>query len=167
VACLEVPELRAALERSNLPEEDWARNASMVDDMCGESGVDPTRLGIFTEFSQVEAFQSPNGVPAVTKPHLLAVLGVGLILMREAGVFRKRTDVQSLWFSEFGSGTFLAQESVGGHGWGYMVIQAMRGSVPLFRLGWYFDERSSDSLQTINAAANERDRILTAIERAR
>jgi hypothetical protein len=33
-----------------------------------------------------------------------------------------------------------------------------------FRLGWYFDERSSDPRHAINAAAAERDRILAAIE---
>jgi len=129
--------------------------------------VDATKLGAFAEFSQVEVYRAPEGTPGVTDTHFLAVLGVGLVLMKEAGLFRKRTDCQFMFFSEFEGGTFRAEETVGGRGWGYVAIQAARGSVPLFRLGWYFDERSSDPRHAINAAANERDRVLAAIERGR
>ena len=99
------------------------------------------------------------------KTHLLVVLDVGLVLMREVGVLKKRTDVQFMFFSDFGNGSFSPQESVGGRGWGHMDIQAAQGSLPLFRLGWYFDERSSDPRHAINATAAERDRILAAIQR--
>jgi hypothetical protein len=68
-------------------------------------------------------------------------------------------------FSELEGGSFLPQECIGGRGWGHMAIQAARGSVAVFRMGWYFDERSSDPRHTVNAAASERDRILQAIQR--
>jgi hypothetical protein len=44
------------------------------------------------------------------------------------------------------------------------IVQAVRGSLPVFRFGWYFDERFSDRRHAVNAAANERDRILQAIQ---
>ncbi len=165
MTCLDLAEVRAAFERSNLPEDSWAHPAGLVDDMCSEQGMSATQLGRFTEFSQVEAYRAPGGSPAVTETYLLAVLDIGLVMMNEVGRFRKRTDSQFMFFSEFGDGLFLPEESVGGRGWGHMDIQATRGSVPVFRMGWYFDERSSDPRRTINAAANERDRILRAIKR--
>jgi hypothetical protein len=165
VNCLEVAEVRAGFERSNLPEDAWAHWAKLVDDMCGEQGVGPEHLGAFTEFSKVEVYRFPNGEPGVTDTHLLAVLDVGLVMMREAGFLRKRTDSQFMMFSEFQGGEFHPEESIGGRGWGHVCIQAARGSVPLFRFGWYFDSRSSDQRSQLNAAANERDRILQAIRR--
>jgi hypothetical protein len=166
-SCLDAVEVRAGFERSNLPEGEWESPASLVDDMCREQGMDASTLGTFTEFSRVEVYRAAGGTPGVTDTHLLAVLDVGLVLIREVGLFKKRTDCQFMMFSEFGEGTFLAEESVGGRGWGHVAIQAARGSVPLFRLGWYFDERSSDPRHALNAAANERDRVLAAIERWR
>lgn len=166
-SCLDVAEVRAGFERSNLLESEWARNARFLDDMCEEQGVEPTKLGAFAEFSRVEVYRAPEGSPGVTDTHFLAVLGVGLVLMKEVGMLRKRTDCQFMFFSEFEGGTFRPDESIGGRGWGHMAIQAARGSVPLFRLGWYFDERSSDRRNAINAAADERDRMLAAIERGR
>jgi hypothetical protein len=165
MTCLDVAEVRAAFKRSNLPEDDLIGPARLVDAMCNEQGLRTADLGTFAEFSQVEAYRAPGGSPGVTDTHLLAVLDVGLVMMREAGLLRKRTDCQYMMFSELGGGSFLAEESVGGRGWGHMAIQVARGSVPVFRMGWYFDERSSDPRHTVNAAANERDRILQAIQR--
>ncbi|HEV2856966.1 MAG TPA: hypothetical protein VGW80_01030 [Solirubrobacterales bacterium] len=164
MGALEVPELRSAFERANIDSGEWANSAKLVDDMCLEQGISASTLGRFTELSQVEVYRDPDGA-SPTKTHLLAVLDVGLVLMREVGILKKRTDAQFLFFSEFGNGSFSPQESVGGRGWGHMDIQAAQGSLPLFRLGWYFDERSSDPRHAINAAAAERDRILVAIER--
>ena len=165
MTCLDVAEVRTAFERSNLPGDAWARSAGLVDDMCAEQGMQPATLGSLTEFSEVEAYRAPGGNPGVTDTHLLAVIDIGLIMMREIGFLKKRTDCQFMMFSEFQGGSFLPQESVGGRGWGHMAIQAVRGSVPVFRIGWYFDERSSNPHHGFNAAANERDRILQAIER--
>jgi hypothetical protein len=92
------------------------------------TGLSAAQLGRFTEFSQVEAYRAPGGSPAVTETYLLAVLDVGLMMMNEVGRFRKRTDSQFMFFSEFGDGLFLPEESVGGRGWGHMDIQATRGS---------------------------------------
>lgn len=165
MSCLDIAEVQAGFERSNLPSDAWRHSAGLIDDMCAEQGLRATDLGPFAEFSQVEAYRFPDGLPGVTDPHLLAVLDVGLVMMREIGMLRKRTDCQFMMFSEFEGGSFSAEESVGGRGWGYMAIQAKRGSVPVFRMGWYFDERSSDPRHTVNAAANERDRVLQAIQR--
>jgi hypothetical protein len=165
MTCLDVPELREGFERSNLPEAAWGGAARLVDGMCAEAEVPPVHLGRFTEFSEVQAYRFPSGTPGVTDTYLLAVLDVGLVMMKEVGLLRKRTDSQFLYFSEFGNGTFHPAESIGGRGWGHMDIQAAHGSVPVTRFGWYFDERSSDPRHGINAAAGERDRILAAIER--
>lgn len=165
MTCLDVPELREAFERSNLPEDAWDEAARLVDDMCTEANVQPANLGRFTEFSEVQAYRSPSGTPGVTDTYLLAVLDVGLALVRQVGMLRKRTESQFMFFDEFGNGSFLPQESIGGRGWGHMDIQAAQGSVPMFRIGWYFDERSSDPRHAINAAAGERDRVLEAIRR--
>lgn len=165
MTCLDTPELRAAFERSNLPQDAWTGAARLVDDMCAEANVRPADLGRFTEFSEVQAYRSPSGTPGVTDTYLLAVLDVGLALMRQVGLLKKRTDSQFMFFNEFGNGSFLPLESIGGRGWGHMDIQAAQGSVPVFRMGWYFDERSSDPRHAINAAAGERDRILEAIGR--
>lgn len=167
MTCLDIPELRAAFERSNVGEGAWPEAARLVDDMCAEANVQPAHLGRFTEFSEVQAYRSPSGTPGATDQHLLAVLDVGLVMMRRAGILKKRTDSQFLYFSEFGNGSFEPVESIGGRGWGHMDIQAAHGSVPVFRMGWYFDERSSDPRHAINAAAGERDRILEAIQRWR
>lgn len=164
MSCIDVPAVRAAFERSNVAADAWAGSAKLVDDLCAEQGMEPATLGTFTEFSQVEVYQAPGGSsPAAA--HLLAVIDVGLVMMREVGLFKKRTDCQFMFFSEFQGGAFLSQESIGGRGWGHMDIQAARGSVPVFRMGWYFDERSSDPRHAVNAAANERDRMLQAIQR--
>lgn len=165
MSCLDVPELREGFERSNLSEDAWPQAARLVDGMCAEGNVKPTDLGRFTEFSEVQAYRFPSGTPGATDTHLLAVLDIGLVLMREVGLFRKRPDSQFMFFDEFGNGSFLPVESVGGRGWGHMDIQASQGSVPVFRIGWYFDERSSDPRHAINAAAGERDRVLEAIRR--
>lgn len=165
MSCLDVTEVRAGFERSNLPRDGWDHSAGLIDDMCIEQGLRTGDLGAFAEFSQVEVYRAPGGLPGVTDTHLLAILDVGLVMMREIGLFKKRTDCQYMMFSEFEGGLLLPQESVGGRGWGHMAIQAVRGSVPVFRLGWYFDERSSDPRHAVNAAANERDRILQAIQR--
>lgn len=165
MGCLDVAEVRAGFERSNLLEDSWGQPAKLVDDMCREQGLRPADLGKFTEFSQVEAYRTPDGTPGITDTHLLAVLDVGLVMMREVGLLKKRTDCQYMMFSEFEGGSFLPEESIGGRGWGHMAIQAVRGSVPVCRFGWYFDERSSDPLHAVNAAANERDRVLEAIQR--
>jgi hypothetical protein len=165
MTCLDVPEMRAAFERSNLPEDAWPSRAKLVDDMCAEQGLAPADLGTFTDFSEVEGYRAPGGTPGVTNTYLLAVIDVGLAMMREVGLLKKRTDCQYLMFDEIRGGSFLPEESVGGRGWGHMDIQAARGSVPVFRIGWYFDERSSDPRHAVNAAANERDRILQAIQR--
>lgn len=157
--------MEAAFTRSNLSPERWATAAGWVDDMCSEQGVSPADLGAFTEFSEVEVYRTPDGNPGVADTYLLAVLGVGLVMMREVGVLRKRTDCQFMYFDEFQGGEFRSEESVGGRGWGHVCIQAVRGSIPVFRLGWYFDSRSSDQRHQLNAAANERDRILEAIRR--
>lgn len=163
--CLDVAQVRAAFERSNVPESSWASQATLVDDMCSEQNLQPADLGTFTEFSEVEAYRFPDGAPGVTDTHLLAVLDVGLVMMREIGLLRKRTDCQFMMFDEIRGSAFLPQESIGGRGWGHMAIQMARGSVPVFRMGWYFDERSSDPRHAVNAAANERDRVLQAIKR--
>jgi hypothetical protein len=165
VTCLDVPELREGFERSNLQEDAWAGAAYLVDGMCDEANVPPSKLGRFTEFSEVQAYQSPSGTPGVTDTYLLAVIDVGLALLKEVGRFKKRVDSQFMFFNEFGNGTFKAEETMGGRGWGHMDIQAAQGSIPVFRMGWYFDERSSDPRHAINAAAGERDRILEAIHR--
>jgi hypothetical protein len=165
MSCLDVADVRAAFERSNVPESGWAHQAGLVDDMCSEQNVRPADLGRFVEFSEVEAYRAPDGVPGVTDTHLLAVLDVGLVMMREVGLLRKRTDCQLMMFDEVKGGSFLPQESIGGRGWGHMAVQLTRGSVPVFRMGWYFDERSSDPRRAVNVAANERDRILQAIQR--
>jgi hypothetical protein len=167
MTCVDVPDLRAAFERSNLLEEARGGAARLVDGMCAEANVQPADLGRFTEFSEVQAYRFPSGTPGVTDTYLLAVLDVGLVLMKEAGLLRKRTDSQFMYFDEFGNGTFRPLETMGGRGWGHMDIQAAQGSVPVFRIGWYFDERSSDPRHAINAAAGERDRILEAIMRWR
>jgi len=163
--CLDIANVRAAFERSNVPEPGWVLQATLVDDMCSEQNLRPADLGTFVEFSEVEAYRAPGGTPGVTDTHLLAVLDVGLVMMREIGLLRKRTDCQFMMFDEIRGSAFLPQESIGGRGWGYMAIQVARGSVPVFRMGWYFDERSSDPRHAVNAAANERDRVLQAIER--
>lgn len=163
--CLDVANVRAAFERSNLRESGWVHQATLVDDMCSEQNLRPADLGTVTEFSEVEAYRAPGGTPGVTDTHLLAVLDVGLVMMREIGLLRKRTDCQFMMFDEIRGSAFLPQESVGGRGWGHMAIQMARGSVPVFRMGWYFDERSSDPRHAVNAAANERDRVLQAIQR--
>jgi hypothetical protein len=165
VSSLDRPELEAAFARSNLPAERWSSAAGWVDDMCSEQGISPGGLGAYTEFSEVEAYRFPDGEPGITDTHLMAVLDVGLVMMREVGTFRKRTDSQFMMFDEFQGGEFVPDESVGGRGWGYVCIQAVRGSVPVFRVGWYFDSRSSDQRNELNSAANERDRILQAIRR--
>lgn len=165
MTCLDVADVQAAFGRSNLPEDSWGGRAGLVDEMCSEQGLNPGDLGRFTEFSEVEAYRAPSGIPGVTDTHLLAVVDVGLVMMREIGLLRKRADCQFMMFDEIRGGSFLPQESVGGRGWGHMCIQAARGSVPVFRMGWYFDERSSDPRRAVNAAANERDRILQAIQR--
>ena len=164
MSCLDADNVRAAFERSNLPQEGWAHPAKLMDDMCAEQGVPPAELGTFTEVSAVEVYRASGGA-SPADDHLLAVIDVGLVIMREVGLFKKRTDCQFMFFSEFQGGSFLPEESVGGRGWGHMEIQAARGSIPLFRVGWYFDQRSSDPRHSINAAANERDRILEAIQR--
>lgn len=165
MSCLDAANVRAAFERANLPEGGWVHQAGLVDDMCSEQGLRPADLGTFIEFSEVEAYRAPGGTPDVTDTHLLAVLDVGLVMMREIGLLKKRTDCQYMMFDEVQSGSFLPQESIGGRGWGHMAIQVARGSVPVFRMGWYFDERSSDPRHAVNAAANERDRVLQAIQR--
>ncbi len=165
MTCLDVADVRAAFERSNLPEVSWVHQARLVDDLCSEQGLPPTHFGAFAEFSEVEAYRAPGGTPGVTDTHLLAVVDVGLVMMRGIGLLKKRTDCQFMMFDEIRGGSFLPQESIGGRGWGHMCIQAARGSVPVFRMGWYFDERSSDPRRGVNAAANERDRILQAIQR--
>lgn len=165
VSALDQPELRAAFERSNLPAERWQTAAGWVDDMCVEQRISPGQLGTFTEFSEVEAYRFPDGEPGVHDTHLLAVIDVGLVMMREVGRFRRKTDCQFMMFDEFQGGEFRAEESVGGRGWGHFCVQAARGSVPVFRIGWYFDDRSSDPRHQLNAAANERDRVLEALRR--
>jgi hypothetical protein len=164
-SCLDADNVRTGFERSNLPQQDWPGAARLVDAMCKEQGVGPADLGNFTEFSRAEAYRAASGTPGVTDTYLLAVVDVGLVLMREVGLLRKRADCQFMFFSEFQGGTFTAEESLGGRGWGHMDIQAARGSISLFRIGWPFDERSSDPSRAINAAANERDRVLQAIQR--
>lgn len=165
MSSLDRPELEAAFARSNLPAERWSLAAGWVDDMCSEQGISPGDLGTFTEFSEVEAYRAPDGKPGVTDTYLLAVLDLGLVMMREAGFLRKRTDCQFMMFDEFQGGEVRPEESAGGRGWGHVCIQAARGSIPVFRLGWYFDSRSSEPRHQLNAAANERDRILEAIRR--
>jgi len=165
MSCLDIAQVRSAFERSNLSESDWAQQAKLVDDMCREQNLRPQDLGTFTEFSEVEAYRFPGGTPGVTDTHLLAVLDVGLVMMREIGLLRKRTDCQFMMFDEIRGSDLLPEETIGGRGWGYMAIQVSRGSVPVFRMGWYFDERSSDPRRAVNAAANERDRVLQAIKR--
>ena len=163
--CLDVANVRAAFERSNVPESGWVHQVMLVDAMCSEQALRPADLGTFTELSEVEVYRAPGGTPGVTDTHLLAVLDVGLVMMREIGLLRKRIDCQFMMFDEVQGGSFLPQESIGGRGWGHMAIQLARGSVPVFRMGWYFDERSSDPRHAVNAAANERDRVLQAIQR--
>lgn len=114
MTCVDVPELRAAFERSNLSEDAWAGAARLVDGMCAEANVQPADLGRFTEFSEVQGYRFPSGTPGVTDTYLLAVLDVGLVLMKEAGLLRKRTDSQFMFFNEFGNGTFLPLETLGG-----------------------------------------------------
>lgn len=164
MTCLDAAGVRAAFGRSNLPEDSWGHRAGLVDDMCIEQSLNPGDLGRFTEFSEVEVYRAPGGIPGVTDTYLLAVVDVGLVMMREVGLLKKRTDCQFMMFDEIRGGLFLPQESLGGRGWGHMCIQAARGSMPVFRIGWYFDERSSDPRHAVNAAANERDRILQAIQ---
>lgn len=165
VNSLDDPEVKAGLSRSNLPAERWQSAARLIDDMCAQQRIRPGDLGTFTEFSEVEAYKAPGGTPGVTETHLLAVIDVGLVLMREVGLLRKRTDCQFMMFDEFRGGEFRAEESAGGRGWGHVCIQAVRGSIPVFRLGWYYDSRSSDQRHDLNAVANERDRVLAAIRR--
>ena len=165
MSVLDQPELKAAFERSNLPSERWSTAAGWLDEMCSEQNVSPGDLGSYTEFSEVEVYRFPDGEPGVTDTHLLAVLDLGLVVMREVGVFRKSTDSQFMMFDEFRGGEFVPDETLGGRGWGYVCIQAVRGSIPVFRMGWYFDDRSSDPRRGLNAAANERNRVLEAIRR--
>jgi hypothetical protein len=151
-------------EGSNLAEDAWPEAACLVDDMYVEANVRPAELGRFTEFSEVQAYRFPSGTPSVTDQYLLAVLDVGLPMMRRAGLPKKRTDFQFMYFSEFGNGSFEPVESVGGCGWGHMDIQAAHGSRSPGWVGTSTNGPSAPSTQS-TPAAGERDRILAAIRR--
>jgi hypothetical protein len=47
--------------------------------------------------SRVEAYSKPDGSTMGSVTHLLTLLFPGLILLREAGVFRKRTEIPRAW----------------------------------------------------------------------
>lgn len=104
----------------------------------------------------------------------LAALGAGPMagvasriadLYCEAATFCDVVDIHELDLGdEQIAAHLLPQERVGGRGWGRMDIQATRGSLPLFRLGWSFDDRSTDPRHDVNAAANERERVLHAVQ---
>jgi hypothetical protein len=165
VSSLDLVEIRDAFERSNLEPGSLARSAEMVDALCAERGLGFRDLGPVPEFSEVEVFRAANGASPADR-HLLALLDVGLVLIRELGP-DEHGDSRSTVFTELPGASFSRGHSLAGPGWGHMEIQASRLSAPLFRLGWPFDIRSHDHREQMTEVARERDRILAAIRRRR
>jgi hypothetical protein len=160
-SCLQDPHIRAAFERSNIEQSEWEHNARQLDFLLS-SGFQPSDI---EEVSVVEAYRKPDGSSMGSVTHLLTLMFPGVALLREAGLLRKRTDVQEFLYSEFPGGTFVAEEAELGRGWGVCAIQARVGSVPLFRLGWHWSAGHGQSRELMAVAA-ERDRILSSMQRS-
>ena len=165
MSCLSDDEFRAAFERSNVPSNLLEHSARLVDDMLAEGGVEATTIkGV--DFSLVDMFIRPDGQSSAEK-HLMAVLhSIGIVLMREVGLRKKKTKSDFMYYSDQPGIQFGASQREQVRGWGWFHIHALIGGQPVFTLGWpwSYSGGSPPNAAEPAAAQAERDRILEVLQ---
>ncbi len=151
--------VRAALERSNIETSSWDRQSTLLEGTLTKANLPASEV---VALSQAETSLKPDGSSMGTQTTLLVVFKAGLAMAEEKGIFSKRIDLQTVSYKSISA--VVPDEKLYDRGRGEMAIQGMvGGSIPLFRIGWNWSQGGQTSAA---AAAAERDRILSAIQRA-
>jgi hypothetical protein len=156
--------MQSIIERSNFEKSNrnWRRLLTQLSNACqpypsAEALLDVSSVGLcrsadVTELRPVQA--------------LLVLSKFDIALVHDHGLFKRRTDVERMGYGEVAQA--VADErcdtSISGE---YSVQLLGIGSVPLFRLAWYWSESllASNDAKGQQEAATERDRILITLQK--
>jgi hypothetical protein len=148
--------LQVRLEESNIAESDWTKYASQIQASCTQNGVRPID---FDAYSLGELYKLPDGSRLGSDKYILAVLAASAIVMiREAGMFKKKLEARSVEFAEQGI-RFHAEDKPATSSYGSVDLQGYAsGGQPVLRLGWGWSGQ-----QQLAEALKERERIMALL----